>query len=349
MAPETGLGKPLSRTSPIRHSPPSPAIPGRNPEGAKARPRRGGRGRIPLPFPAPDPYKQAMSDIDFLKMHGLGNDFVIIDARTGPIPPINAQAARAIADRRRGVGCDQLIVLEPPRHPDAGAFMRIRNADGGTSAACGNATRCVAALLMAEQGTDEAVIETEAGLLLGQGSGEGITVDLGIPKTDWHQIPLAEPMDTLALDLNREDLVAPAACSMGNPHATFFVEDLSAFDMAALGPGLETHPLFPERANIGFARIDSRDSLRLRVWERGAGLTLACATGASAAVVNGIRRGLLDRRVTCALDGGPLIIEWRPQDGHVLMTGPVALAFSGRLSPTLLAGLSAGGDRAEGS
>ncbi len=279
--------------------------------------------------------------IPFIKMHGLGNDFVIVDARrAGPpgAPPleIGPAAARRIADRRTGVGCDQLIVLTPARHRDARAFMAIRNADGGASAACGNATRCVAALLMEESGEDSAVIETEAGLLLGAGTADGITVDMGPPRLGWREIPLAREMDTLHVDLGAGPVADPAACSMGNPHATFFVPDADALDVAALGPGLERDPLFPERANIGFAQVLDRGRLRLRVWERGAGLTRACATGACAAVVNAHRRKLTDRRVACALDGGTLTVEWRERDDHVLMTGPVAVAFTGLLAPALI-------------
>jgi diaminopimelate epimerase len=278
-----------------------------------------------------------MDAIPFIKMHGLGNDFVIIDARQQPVS-IGPEAARRISDRRMGVGCDQLIVLEKPRNRDAQAFMAIRNADGGASGACGNATRCVAALLMGESGTDEAVIETEAGLLLGHGEADGITVDMGRPRLKWEEVPLAEAADTLHLGLAAGPVSDPAACSMGNPHATFFVPDVEALDIPAIGPGLEHHAIFPERANIGFAQVLDRARIRLRVWERGAGLTLACATGSCAAVVNGVRRGLLDRRVTCLLDGGTLIVEWRKADDHVTMTGPVAVSFTGVLAPDLVTG-----------
>jgi diaminopimelate epimerase len=281
-----------------------------------------------------------MDGIPFIKMNGLGNDFVIVDARRQAVT-IGAEAARRIAARRTGVGCDQLIVLERARSKDAQAFMAIRNADGGESAACGNATRCVAALLMAESGGDEAVIETAAGLLLGRGEDSGISVDMGPPRLAWRDIPLAEDVDTLHLPITVDGAAAvadPAACSMGNPHATFFVPDVEAIDIAAIGPGLEHHALFPERANIGFAEARDRGRIRLRVWERGAGLTPACATGACAAVVNGVRRGLLDRRVECLLDGGSLTVEWRKADDHVVMTGPVAVAFTGILSPALLDG-----------
>jgi diaminopimelate epimerase len=279
-----------------------------------------------------------MDSIAFIKMHGLGNDFVIIDGRKSPIS-LTAETARAIADRRLGVGCDQLILLEKPRNPDAQAFMEIYNADGGRSAACGNATRCVAALLMSESDKDEAVIETDAGILIGTGDGDGVTVDMGTPGLKWNDVPLHDKADTLHLDLTVENVSDPAACSMGNPHATFFVDDVDAVDIAAIGPGLEHHGMFPERANIGFAQVLDRAQLRLRVWERGAGLTPACATGSCAAVVNGVRRELLDRRVVCVLDGGTLTITWREEDDHVLMTGPVSVSFTGLLNPMLVEGL----------
>jgi diaminopimelate epimerase len=278
-----------------------------------------------------------MDGLPFIKMHGLGNDFVIIDGRADPVS-IGAEAARRIADRRSGVGCDQLIVLGKPTHADAQAFMAIRNADGGEAAACGNATRCVAALLMSESGRDEAVIETAAGILVAEGAPGGVTVDMGQPRTRWQDIPLAADHDTLHLPLAAEGVSDPAACSMGNPHATFFVPDLAAIDIPAIGPALEHDPLFPERANIGFAEVLAPDRIRLRVWERGAGLTSACATGACAAVVNGVRRKLLARGVACLLDGGALTVEWRESDGHVLMAGPVAVAFSGIIAPSLLDG-----------
>jgi diaminopimelate epimerase len=276
-----------------------------------------------------------MEELSFIKMHGLGNDFVIIDGRGTPVE-IGANDARRIADRRTGVGCDQLIVMGAPRNADAQVFMTIRNADGGQSAACGNATRCVAALLMNESGTDQAIIETEAGILLGVGTPEGITVDLDEPRIKWRDIPLSDDFDTLHLPLESGAVSGPAACSMGNPHATFFVDDVEEIDITAIGPALEHDPIFPERANIGFAQVIAADRARLRVWERGAGLTSACATGSCAAVVNGVRRGLLARRVTCVLDGGELIVEWRELDDHVLMTGPIAVAFSGLIAPGLL-------------
>jgi diaminopimelate epimerase len=267
--------------------------------------------------------------VPFVKMHGCGNDFVVLDGRARDLGISRARAA-ALADRRTGIGCDQLIVLEPP-HNGAAAFMRIRNSDGGEAGACGNATRCVAELLSAETGRRELVIETAAGTLPAWLAADRlVTVDMGPPRLDWQDVPLAVAADTLHLNLVRGPVRDPAALSMGNPHATFFVADLAALDVAELGPSLETDALFPERANIGFAEVLAPDRLRLRVWERGAGLTLACGSGACAALVNAARRGLTRRQAQVVLDGGTLEIAWRA-DGHVLMTGPVATAFRGTI------------------
>jgi diaminopimelate epimerase len=264
----------------------------------------------------------------FVKMHGLGNDFVVIDARRYEVA-LDPTKARAIADRRTGIGCDQLIVLERPRDPAADVFMRIRNADGGEVAACGNATRCVAALVLGEVTNAHVVIETEAGLLDARPASAGrIAVDMGDAKFGWPDIPLAREVDTLHVPLALGPLADPACTSMGNPHATFFVPGIDAVDLAALGPVLEHDPLFPERANIGIAEIRSPEKMRLRVWERGAGITLACGTGACAAVVAANRRGLTGRQVEVTVDGGRLEIEWLP-NGHVLMTGPAATSFHG--------------------
>jgi diaminopimelate epimerase len=231
----------------------------------------------------------------------------------------------ALGDRRTGIGWDQLIVLEPPADPAADVFMRIFNPDGSAAGACGNATRCVAEFLGAHGG-DAFTVQTVAGLLPARRLGGGrVRVDMGAPRLDWRDIPLAYACDTLHLDLPGD----PAAVSMGNPHATFFVPDLDAIDPAALGSTLERDPLFPDRANIGFAQVLASDRLRLRVWERGAGLTLACGSGACAALVNAVRRGLADRDAELILDGGTLEIAWRAEDSHVLMTGPTSLAFEG--------------------
>src|SRR5690606_33304252 len=213
----------------------------------------------------------------FRKMHGLGNDFVVVDARRAPFRPTAAQAAR-IADRRLGVGCDQLIVLEPAdagEQPTADLFMRIFNADGSEAEACGNATRCVASLLFAE-GRDSAVIRTLGGSLACTTAAAGeVTVDMGPARLDWQDVPLARPMDTLALDFAKGPLARPVALSLGNPHVVFFVEEAAAIDLAALGPAIENDPLFPQRTNVQVVQVVARDRLRHRIWERGAGLTLA--------------------------------------------------------------------------
>jgi diaminopimelate epimerase len=269
--------------------------------------------------------------VAFRKMHGCGNDFVVIDERAGALGLTPVRAA-ALADRRTGIGCDQFITIEPPPPgSNADAFMRIRNPDGGEAGACGNATRCVATLLAAETGRSHQVIRTIAGNLIADVLADGrVSVDMGPARLNWPDIPLARPMDTLHLDLVLGPVSDPAAASMGNPHATFFVPDLAALPVAELGPALEHDPLFPERANIGFAQVLDPSRIRLRVWERGAGLTLACGSGACAALVNAHRRGLTGRRAAVVVDGGELDIEWRA-DGHVLMTGPVATAFTGEL------------------
>ncbi|MGO8917865.1 MAG: diaminopimelate epimerase [Stellaceae bacterium] len=275
-----------------------------------------------------------MRGTGFLKMHGLGNDFVVLDARAEALA-LDGKAARAIADRHTGVGCDQLLILEPPKSPGADIFMRIRNADGGEVEACGNGTRCIAALVMRETGKERVVVETAAGLLEAHAAGAGrVSVDMGAAHLLWRDIPLARECDTLHVPLSLGPLVDPVCTSMGNPHATFFVADAEAIDLAALGPRLERDAIFPERANIGVAQVLSPTRLRFRVWERGAGITIACGTGACAALVAAARRGLAERKAEIVLDGGPLEIEWRA-DGHVLMTGPVAVSFSGTLDPSL--------------
>jgi diaminopimelate epimerase len=277
-----------------------------------------------------------MRGIPFLKLHGLGNDFVVLDGRAIPIA-LDARQAAAIAARHTGIGCDQLIVIEKPCDKAAAAFLRIRNADGGEVAACGNAARCIGDLLMREAGSDRVMLETVAGLVEARAAGKNrVAVDMGKPRLTWREIPLARDCDTLHLPLALGPLKDPVATSMGNPHATFFVADIAAVDIATLGPRLEHDPLFPERANIGVAQILSPDTIRLRVWERGAGLTPACGTGACAALVAAQRRGLTGRKAEILADGGALAIEWRDDD-HVLMTGPVAVSFSGVIDPSLLA------------
>ncbi len=268
----------------------------------------------------------------FLKMHGLGNDFVVIDARERPLKLSETQA-RLIADRRLGVGCDQLLILEKPKNPKlADVFMRILNPDASEAGACGNGTRCVADLLMREGGRDHLVIETIAGLLDAErASGNRVTVDMGPAKLDWREVPLKDACDTLHIPLTLGPLSDPVGTNMGNPHATFFVADAEKIDLASLGPVLERHAMFPERANIGIVQVISPEKLRFRVWERGAGITMACGSGACAALVAASRRGLTGRKANVVLDGGELEIEWA-RDGHVMMTGPVAISFTGTLA-----------------
>ncbi len=262
--------------------------------------------------------------VPFTKMHGCGNDFVVLDERTHPLDLTPAQAA-ALCDRRLGIGCDQLVTLTPVPGDGNAAFMRIRNPDGSEASACGNATRCVAALLAAATGLDRVAVHTVAGILASERLPDGrVRVDMGAPRLEWRDVPLAREVDTLHLPLPGN----PAALSMGNPHATFFVDDVDAVETR--GAALERVPLFPERANIGFARVLAPDRIRLRVWERGAGLTLACGSGACAALVNAARLGLCARRAAVEMDGGTLEIEWA-DDNRVWMTGPVATSFTGEL------------------
>jgi len=281
-----------------------------------------------------------MAGVPFLKMHGLGNDFVVLDARTSAVD-LTPERRRAIADRRQGVGCDQLIVLEPPTERGADVLMRIYNPDGGEAGACGNATRCVASVLMDERKVDHVTVQTIAGLLDSQMAGTGgdglpiISVDMGPARLDWRDIPVRDACDTNHMPVGLGPLQDPVGTNVGNPHATFFVDDVMAIPLSELGPKLEHDRFFPERANIGVAQLVGEGTLRLRVWERGAGLTLACGSGACAAVVAASRRGLVDRRADVTVDGGRLSIEWL-RDDHVLMTGGVALAFKGELDRSLL-------------
>ena len=276
-----------------------------------------------------------MRALDFVKMHGLGNDFVILDAREHALT-LDTGAARAIADRHRGVGCDQILIIEPPKTASGTAFMRIRNADGSEAEACGNGARCVAALLMAQTKTDRVVLETLGGPVSAERAGDHrIAVDMGEPHLLWREIPLARDCDTLHVPLSLGLLSDPVCTSMGNPHATFFVPDIGAIDIATLGPKLEHDPIFPARANIGVAQIVSPKRIRVRVWERGDGLTLACGSGACATLVAAARRGLGERRAEIVADGGTLEVEWR-QDNHVMMTGAVATSFRGAIDPSLL-------------
>ncbi len=267
-----------------------------------------------------------MQKIPFIKMHGLGNDFVIIDARVHSITLIPAQLL-TLADRRRSIGFDQLVLLHPSTMADI--RMQIFNADGSEVGACGNASRCVARLVMEETGADDCTLETAAGILEARRITEDtIEIDMGLAKLDWRDIPLSQPVDTLALPLETGALSQPVAVNMGNPHCVFFTEDVAALDITTLGAPIETHPLFPERTNVEFVQVLDKKTLRMRVWERGVGITQACGTGACAAAVAAFRKGLVERCVTVILDGGNLEIEYL-KDGHVLMRGTAVRSFTG--------------------
>jgi len=279
------------------------------------------------------------ASIPFRKMNGLGNDFVVLDARARPIA-LDAEDAQRIGNRSNGVGCDQVIIMEPSQKADV--FMRIFNADGSEVDACGNAARCIALIAAEETGRSEVSVETNAGLLKANVNGaDGITIDMGKPRFAWDEIPLAEPFhDTTGIELqigpvDAPVLHTPSVVNVGNPHAIFWVKDVDAHDLGRFGPLLENHPVFPERANISLAQVTSRDSLRLRTWERGAGLTKACGTAACAAAVAAARKGLTGRQVTVELPGGVLFIDWT-KDDHILMRGPAELEFEGTLAPDTL-------------
>lgn len=271
----------------------------------------------------------------FRKMNGLGNDFVVFDARLRPVA-IDEAKARAIADRKTGIGCDQLIVLEPSKTADV--RMRIWNNEGFEVESCGNASRCIADMLFAEKGTTTATIDTKGGFLICEKSGDGlVTVDMGAPRFGWQDIPLSEPFaDTRHIELQLGPIDAPlihspSVVNVGNPHCIFWVKDLDVVDLAKAGPMLEHHPLFPARANISLARVDAKDHITLKVWERGAGLTRACGTAACATIAAAARIKLTGRQATVTLPGGDLAMEWRASDDHILMTGPIAHEFDGIL------------------
>jgi diaminopimelate epimerase len=256
----------------------------------------------------------------FRKMHGCGNDFAIFDARAVALA-MPAERVRRLADRHRGIGCDQLIVIEPSSQADV--FMRIFNPDGTEAEACGNATRCVAHLL---GGT--ASIETRGGVLTAAAAKDGVTIDMGLPRFGWEEIPLGYPMDTSDMPVAWGPLERPAAVNMGNPHIVFFVPEPRAVALDELGPEIESDPLFPERVNVNVAAVRSRDHIELRVWERGAGLTLACGSGACATFAAARRRGLVGPSVRVSLPGGDLVIT-ETEGGTISMSGPVATSFAG--------------------
>lgn len=286
--------------------------------------------------------------VPFVKMNGLGNDFVILDLRDAQarrnLPDDYSALARRIADRESGVGCDQLIAIAPPDDPQSeDARMVIWNADGGEVEACGNAARCVAWLLFEETGGETIRLNTRGGIVEARKAGAlRVAVDMGAPKLDWRDIPMAAPTDTIAFDLEldprrRDWLGAASAVNMGNPHCVFFVADARTTPVEELGPLVERHPLFPARVNVSFAEIVTPSEIILRVWERGAGATRACGTAACATLVAAVRNGLADRKAAVALPGGPLDIEWRAQDDHVIMTGAVEFDGAGELPARLLA------------
>ena len=274
-----------------------------------------------------------MTQIPFVKMQGAGNDFAVIDNRKAAYK-IDAQWAKAVADRRFGVGCDQFIVLEPSKKADV--FMRIYNPDGSESNACGNATRAIGWQMMRELSADMVTIETKAGLLKCHSAGEAtVRVDMGEPKLDWTEIPLSESRNTEHLGIEEGGLMNPVAVNMGNPHMVFFVADLNYVNLAKSGPVLEKNPLFTSGANVSAAQVIDGDHIKLQVWERGAGLTLACGTAACATLVAAVRRGLTARKATIQLPGGDLLVEWG-KDNHVQMTGPVAVVFEGSFDKGLV-------------
>ena len=283
----------------------------------------------------------AKREIAFRKMNGLGNDFIIVDARTGPLGLTPPDIAR-IATRDTGIGCDQFIALLPGKD-GADVFMRIFNPDGSEAGACGNATRCVADIVAGETARRDVVVETISGKLPSHINDDGtVSVDMGEPRLNWDQIPLAEEFhDTRGIELQVGPIDAPvlhtpAVANMGNPHAVFFTEDVDAHDLGAIGPILENHPMFPERANISIAQVTGKDTVRVKVWERSAGLTLACGSAACAVAVSAARKRLTGRKVTVELPGGALTIEWRESDGHVIMTGPVTYDYEALIPESLL-------------
>lgn len=284
-----------------------------------------------------EPYNPGMGALNFTKMHGLGNDFVVIDSR-GKALQLPEDRIRALADRHRGIGFDQIMIIGDSDNADAGLVMA--NADGAAVGACGNGTRCVGAVLLDELQLDVVSIETATGIVTASRGPNGTTtVDMGPARLAWQEIPLAQAMDTLHLRLEIETdagpLRDPVGVNMGNPHAVFFVDDPHRYDLGRFGARLERDALFPEGANISLAAVTG-DDIALRVWERGAGLTLACGTAACATLVAAVRRGLCGREASVHLPGGALGIVWRATDDHVLMSGPVAISFSGTVDPDRL-------------
>lgn len=280
--------------------------------------------------------------IPFLKMHGLGNDFIVLDARdNSPLPAmrLDGDVARLLADRRHGIGCDQIMILREPQQA-GDVFLDMRNQDGSPTGACGNGTRCIASLVMSQTNKDEVKIETISGMLHATKQGDLIEVDMGPARLNWQEIPLAKETDTLALDLTPYEDITAVAVNMGNPHAVLFVDDAEAVDVAHRGAALERFSLFPEGANISFAHLIEKDKIRMRVFERGVGITNACGSGACAVAVAAHRRGLAARDAEIVLDGGSLFIRWVDDgttEGRVFMKGPVSTSFAGTLSGDIAA------------
>jgi diaminopimelate epimerase len=283
-----------------------------------------------------------LADRPFFKMNGIGNEIVVLDLR-GSARAVQPAEARAIGLAPH-LGYDQLMVIADPRSAGAQAFVEIFNIDGSRAEACGNGTRCVAWVLLRGSEGKKLALETAAGRLACTRDGEYLfTVDMGVPRLGWNEIPLRDPFfDTRNIELQIGPIEAPilhtpSAVNMGNPHAIFWVDDVEAYDLGRIGPLLENHPIFPERANVSLARVLARDHIRLKVWERGAGLTRGCGSAACAALVAAVRKNLCDRKARVSLPGGDLEIEWRASDDHVLMQGPVELEFEGRLAPEIFA------------
>jgi diaminopimelate epimerase len=283
----------------------------------------------------------ALTNRPFVKMNGLGNEILVLDLRRDPVA-VKPEEARALA-RKDVLPYDQIMALYPAKTPGTDAYVRIYNSDGSEAGACGNGMRCVAQLVANESGKDVLNFETKAGLSSCRiDAPNTVTVDMGAPRFGWQDIPLAEEFrDTRHIELqigpiDAPVLHSPSAVNVGNPHAIFWVDDVNAYDLARLGPLLENHPVFPERANISLCKVEARDHLIVRTWERGAGLTRACGSAACAAAVAAVRLKLADRKVRVTLPGGDLQIEWRERDDHILMTGPVEMEFSGKLEPAML-------------
>lgn len=267
----------------------------------------------------------------FVKMHGLGNDFAIFDGRSASLS-ILPETIIKMGDRRTGIGFDQMVIIDPPRSPGTDAFLRIYNNDGTEVGACGNATRCIGKLLIDETKKQKVTLETKAAKLEAVMAGDAVSVDMGNVNLGWQQIPLKREEDTISVPVEESLLDRAVAVNVGNPHAVFFMQkSVDDFPLEKMGPRVEEDPIFPEKTNVEVANVLSRSKIRMRVWERGAGITRACGTGACAVAVAGVRKGLTDRKVTVVLDGGNLDIEWRESDNHVIMTGAVAEVYRGEV------------------